>query len=132
MLNDRRLYDICKYLWTKEILLIFLRKLKIMVQDIDRDTVDRINNAACNFFGITIEQLYSKNKKTKICTVAFCHILYYLHYEAGASISQLAKEYNRKRRIISYHIANERDFMRIYDTTRKEYQKILSLLQENR
>jgi hypothetical protein len=102
-----------------------------MVQDIDRDTVDRINNAACNFFGITTEQLYGKNKKTKICTVAFCHILYYLHYEAGASISQLAKEYNRKRRIISYHIANERDFMRIYDTTRKEYQKILSLLQEN-
>lgn len=101
-----------------------------MVQDIDRDTVNRINEAACDFFGITTEQLYSKSKKTRICTVAFCHILYYLHYEEGASISQLAKEYNRKRRIISYHIANEKDFMRIYDTTRKEYKKILSLLQE--
>lgn len=101
-----------------------------MVQDIDRDTVNRINEAACNFFGITIEQLYSTNKKTKACTSAFCHILYYLHYEADASISQLAREYNRKRRVISYHLANERDFMRIYDTTRKEYKKILSLLQE--
>lgn len=122
--------DICKYLWLKQILLIFLRKLEFMIQDIDRDTVNRINEAACSFFGITTEQLYSASKKTKVCTSAFCHILYYLHYEAGASISQLAKEYNRKRRIISYHIANERDFMRIYDTTRKEYKKILSLLQE--
>ena len=71
-----------------------MRKLKFMVQDIDRDTVNRINEAACNFFGITVEQLYSTNKKTKVCTSAFCHILYYLHYEAGVSINQLAKEYN--------------------------------------
>jgi chromosomal replication initiation ATPase DnaA len=101
-----------------------------MIQDINRNEVDRINQAVCSFFGITTEQLYSKNKKNRVCTTAFCHILYYLHCECGASISQLAKEYNRKRRIISYHIANEKDFMRIYDTTRKEYQNILDLLQE--
>lgn len=100
-----------------------------MMQEINKDDVNRINNAVCTFFGIEPEQLYGKNKKNRVCTTAFCHILYYLHCERGASIGQLAKEYNRKKRIISYHIANERDFMRIYDTTRKEYEQITSLLQ---
>ena len=101
-----------------------------MVKKIDRHEVDRVNEAICGYFKIDIKDLYKEGKKNKVCTNAFCHILYYLHCVDNMSIEQLSREYRRKRRILLSHIAKHKDFLRIYNTTRKESEEISSLLEK--
>ena len=101
-----------------------------MVKEIDKNEVNRVNKIVCDYFKINIEDLYKGGKKNKVCTNAFCHILHYLHCIDKMSIEQLAREYRRKRRVLLRHIAKHKDFMRIYDTTRKEGEEIYRLLEE--
>lgn len=101
-----------------------------MVKEIDKTEVNRVNKIVCDYFKINIEDLYKEGKKNKVCTTAFCHILYYLHCVDKMSIEQLAREYRRKRRILLSHIAKHKDFIRIYNTTRKESEEIYCLLEE--
>lgn len=108
---------------------LHLPKRQIMVKDVDKNEVNRINKLVCDYFKINVEDLYKEGKKNKVCTNAFCHILYYLHCIDKMSIEQLAREYKRKRRIILSHIAKQKDFIRIYNTTRKESDFLCELLQ---
>lgn len=128
-LFDRRLSNIREYLWNKVSEFLFLPKRLTMVKEIDKNEVNRVNKVVCDYFNINIEDLYKEGKKNKACTNAFCHILYYLHCVDKMSIEQLAREYNRKRRILLSHIAKHKDFMRIYNTTRKESEDIYGLLE---
>lgn len=101
-----------------------------MVKEIDKTEVNRVNKIVCDYFKINIEDLYKEGKKNKVCTNAFCHILHYLHCVDKMSIEQLAREYKRKRRILLSHIAKHKDFIRIYNTTRKESEVLYGLLEE--
>lgn len=101
-----------------------------MVKEIDKNEVNRVNKIVCDYFKINIEHLYKEGKKNKACTNAFCHILYYLHCVKKMSIEQLAREYRRKKRILLSHIAKHKDFIRIYDTTRKETEVLHVILSE--
>jgi len=129
-LFDRWLSNTYEYLWNKVSEFLFLSKRQTMVKEIDKNEVNRVNKIVCDYFKINIEDLYKEGKKNKICTNAFCHILHYLHCVDKMSIEQLAREYRRKRRILLSHIAKHKDFMRIYNTTRKESEEIYRLLEE--
>lgn len=129
-LFDRRLSNTYEYLWNKVSEYLILPKRQTMVKEIDKNEVNRVNKIVCDYFKINVEDLYKEGKKNKVCTTAFCHILYYLHCVDKMSIEQLAREYRRKRRILLSHIAKHKDFMRIYNTTRKENEEIYRLLEE--
>lgn len=101
-----------------------------MVKEIDKEEVNRVNEIVCEYFRIDVQDLYKDGKKGRMCTNAFCHILLYLHCTKKMSIEQLAREYKRKRRILLAHIAKQKDFIRIYNTTRKESEEIYELLEE--
>lgn len=126
----RRLSNTYEYLWNKVSEYLILPKRQTMVKDIDKNEVNRVNKIVCDYFKINIEDLYKEGKKNKVCTTAFCHILHYLHCVDKMSIEQLAREYKRKRRILLSHIAKHKDFIRIYNTTRKESEEIYCLLEE--
>lgn len=128
----RQLSNTYEYLWNKVSHCLFLLKRQTMVKDIDKNEVNRVNKIVCDYFKINIEDLYKAGKKNKACTNAFCHILYYLHCFRKMSIEQLSREYKRKRRILLLHIAKHKDFIRIYNTTRKESEDICCLLEENK
>lgn len=129
-LFDRGLSNTYEYLWNKVSEFLFLPKRQTMVKEIDKTEVNRVNKIVCDYFKIDIEDLYKEGKKNKVCTNAFCHILHYLHCVDKMSIEQLAREYKRKRRILLSHIAKHKDFIRIYNTTRKESEEIYCLLEE--
>lgn len=99
----------------------------------EASTIDfkKVNQSVCGVLALDTEKLYGANKKSKAYTNAFGHILYYLHVEKNVPVSVLAKEYKRSRRLIFYHISRHKDFMRIYCTTREEYDKILCVLKAN-
>ena len=101
-----------------------------MIKEIDKNEVNRVNKIVCDYFNIDVACLYKDGKKNKVCTNAFCHILYYLHCVDKMSIEQLAREYKRKRRILLSHIAKHKDFLRIYNTMRKESEEIYRLLEK--
>jgi hypothetical protein len=102
-----------------------------MVKEIDKAEVDRVNKIVCEYFKIDVNDLYKDGKKNRVCTNAFCHILLYLHCMKKMSIEQLAREYKRRKRIILAHIAKQKDFIRIYNTTRKENEVLCRILEEN-
>lgn len=129
-LFDRRLSNTYEYLWNKVSECLILPKRQTMVKEIDKNEVNRVNKIVCDYFKINVEDLYKEGKKNKVCTTAFCHILYYLHCVDKMSIEQLAREYRRKRRILLSHIAKHKDFMRIYNTTRKESVELYRLLEK--
>lgn len=126
----RTLSNTYEYLWNKVSYFLLLPKRQTMVKEIDKNEVNRVNKIVCDYFKINIEDLYKEGKKNKVCTNAFCHILHYLHCVDKMSIEQLAREYRRKRRILLSHIAKHKDFIRIYNTTRKESEDIYRLLKE--
>ena len=99
----------------------------------EANTIDfnKVNISVCSVLSLDADKLYSSSKKSKAYANAFGHILYYLHVEKSVPVSALAKEYKRSRRLIFYHISRQKDFMRIYCTTRKEYDKILCALKTN-
>ena len=129
-LIDRGFSNTYEYLWNKVSEFLFLPKRQTMVKEIDMTEVNRVNKIVWDYFKIDIEDLYKEGKKNKVCTNAFCHILHYLHCVDKMSIEQLAREYKRKRRILLSHIAKHKDFIRIYNTTRKESEEIYCLLEE--
>jgi hypothetical protein len=112
-------------------LLIFLRNEEIIAMDANTIDFKKINSIVCRALHVSEEELYGKSKKSKSATNAFCHILYYLHVEKNVPISVLAKEYKRSKRLIFYHISRHKDFMRIYFTTRTEYNMVYCELETN-
>ena len=126
-----RCYEIFANIFGTELsICYFCENGKTMIKPIDKDEVNRVNDVVCRYFNISKEDLYKEGKKNKVCTNAFCHILYYLHCVKNVSIEQLSREYKRKRRILLSHIAKQKDFMRIYHTTRKESEEICGILEK--
>ena len=94
------------------------------------EAIGHVNDAACKMFGISIEDIYSKNKNRE-CTLAKSYAIHCLHTKYGLSASELSREYGLHRRVVFWHIAKTQNYITIYSTSAKEYDNFCSLIEEN-
>lgn len=100
-----------------------------MIGEQEKREIERVNKALCNHFKISIEDLSGRNVN-RIGTSAKSYAIYYLHTQKGMSATTLSKGYGLHRRVVFWHISKVRDYMRIYSTTRKEYEEVCAILNE--
>ena len=82
--------------------------------------IESIEQAVCDFFGVSVEEVYSRTKDRKISCAR--HFLWYiLHEDFGMSNAQIARRYGRiKRRVVEYiskirfRVANQKGDAIIY------------------
>lgn len=82
--------------------------------------IESIEQAVCEFFGVSVEEVHSRTKDRKISCAR--HFLWYiLHEDFGMSNAQIAKRYGRiKRRVVEYiskirfRVANQKGDAIIY------------------
>lgn len=98
-----------------------------MINEQEKKEIERVNKVLCDRFNIAIEYLYGKNV-SRIGTLAKSYAIYYLHTQKGLSVTTLSREYQLHRRVVFWHISKVKDYIKIYSTTRKEYEEICFLL----
>lgn len=101
-----------------------------MLEEQKREKVKRVNDAVCKMFGISIEDIYAKNKN-RACTLAKGYAMHCLHVRYGLSASELSREYGLHRRVVFWHISKTENYINIYSTSAKEYAELCSLIKEN-
>ena len=87
--------------------------------------IDSIEQAVCDFFEVSVEDVQSRTKDRKISCAR--HFLWYiLHEDFGMSNAQIARRYGRiKRRVVEYiskirfRVANQRGDAIIYKELRE-------------
>ena len=102
----------------------------IMLEQRKVEAINRVNDAACKMFGISIEDIYAKNKNRE-CTLAKSYVMHCLHVKYGLSASELSREYGLHRRVVFWHISKTGNYINIYSTSAKEYADLCSLIKEN-
>ena len=87
--------------------------------------IESIEQAVCDFFDVSIEEVHSRTKDRKVSCAR--HFLWYiLHEDFGMSNAQIARRYGRiKRRVVEYiskirfRVANQRGDAIIYKELRE-------------
>ena len=85
--------------------------------------ISLVNEVVCDYFKVSISDIYSKNRTSKI-TLARGFIIFILHNNKKLSISTLSNEYKRIPRAIFWHCAKMRDYMDCYSEYRKIYDEL--------
>lgn len=101
-----------------------------MIQEQDKLEIERVNRILCAHFDVCLDELKGKNV-SRVGTSAKSYALYYLHTKKGMSSTTLSRGYGLHRRVVFWHISKTKDYIRIYSTTRKEYEEVCALLDEN-
>ena len=101
-----------------------------MIREQDKVEIERVNKILCRHFDVSLDDFKGKNT-SRICSLAKSYALYYLHTQKGMSATTLSRGYGLHRRVVFWHISKTKDYIRIYSTTRKEYDNICNLLNEN-
>lgn len=101
----------------------------IMIEQCKAEAIGRVNKAACKMFGISIEDIYCKNKNRE-CTLAKSYAIHCLHVKYGLSASELAREYCLHKRVVFWHISKIENYINIYSTSAKEYNSFCALVEE--
>lgn len=100
-----------------------------MISEQDRVEIDRVDRALCDYFGVSVEDMRSRNKN-RLCTSVKSYALYYLHTEKKMSATKLSLAYKLHRRVVFNHLSKVQGYIDIYSTTRKEYTSICDLLND--
>ena len=66
--------------------------------------LSEIENKICNHYGVSIEQLRSNDRTSKVC-FAKSVLWFFLYNNFGFTAKELSEEYNRSIRNIRYSIA---------------------------
>lgn len=101
-----------------------------MISEQEKREIERVNKALCNHFKISLEDLSGRNVN-RVGTSAKSYAIYYLHTQKGMSATTLSRGYGLHRRVVFWHISKVKDYIRIYSTTRKEYEAVRTILNEN-
>lgn len=87
------------------------------------ESIEQVENIICDFFGTTIEEVYSRNKKSAV-VLARHFLIYILNTHYSLSYTKLMKRYDRSIRSITMTIKNMRHYV-VYDKKYKEYYSLL-------
>lgn len=88
----------------------------------DNLSIEKVENAACDLFGVNREDLYSKSLKQQHADAR--HYLWHaLHCAFGMSNTQISRRYGRTRETvilyitqIKFRVAHQKEDMDIYET----------------
>ena len=101
-----------------------------MIGEQEKKEIERVNKVLCDYFKICIEDLNGRNV-SRVGTSAKSYAIYYLHTQKGMSATTLSIGYGLHRRVVFWHISKVRDYIKIYSTTRKEYDEVCAMLNDN-
>lgn len=101
----------------------------VMIGEQEKREIERVNKELCNHFKISLEDLNGKNI-SRLGTSVKSYAIYYLHTQKGMSATTLSRGYGLHRRVVFWHISKVKDYIKIYSTTRKEYEEACSILNE--
>lgn len=87
------------------------------------EDIEQVEQIICDFFGTTIEEVYSRNKKSAV-VLARHFLIYILNTHYSISYSKLIKRYSRSIRSITMTIKNMRHYV-VYDKKYKHYYNML-------
>ena len=90
---------------------------------------NKICTFAAKHFNVHLSLIYS-HSTTDECSIARYMIWYYLHYELGASVAKIAKDFNRTKRAVFAGLSKIRNGIKkqkfykdIYTTFKVGYEK---------
>lgn len=83
-----------------------------------------VTKVICEYFGVSKEQLYSKDKTTAVLK-ARSFAMYILHKDMRLTAPCIAEEFGRRRRAVFYACENIKDYLKFYNEYRDDY-KMLS------
>lgn len=96
-----------------------------------KDIIERISFVTSKYFNLKVQDLYSKNKKSKV-VIAKQLLWYILHTDLNISVGVLSKEFLRSRRNIfvaiskiRYGIKNQKYYQELYRSLKEETERYL-------
>lgn len=96
-----------------------------------KDIIERISFVTSKYFNLKVQDLYSKNKKSKV-VIAKQLLWYILHTDLNISVGVLSKEFLRSRRNIfvaiskiRYGIKNQKYYQELYRSLKEEIERYL-------